>query len=170
MKQHCNCCHMKISLQPINWMDEANCYANKVNYVSIKRPPQKGDMVACPGGIGIYTNFSICPYHLSTGNKPNFPTIAHVLLLLPYNKRYENKLASHLLEYCQPIIGTTDVNFNREFGLSDLIIDQSIAKIEDETFILETETEVELQGIYISFNMKPYRNWIHQKKMKNKSK
>jgi hypothetical protein len=120
-------------------------------------------MVVCPGGIGIYNSLSICPYHLATGGKPNFQPIAYVLLLLPYQKRFENRLAQHWLEYCQPIIGTSDINFNKEFALSDLIIDQSFAKIENETFVLEPETEVVLQGIYSSFNIKPHRFWIHQK-------
>jgi hypothetical protein len=154
---------MNISSQPINWTDEAKSYERIVNYVSVKNNPQKGDMVVCPGGIGIYYYLSVCPYHLETGGKPNFPPIAYVLLLLPITKKYENKLAQHWLSGCDTIVGTSDINFNNQFGLSDLIINQDIAKIDNETFILEPETEVVLQGIYSSFTSKPRRFWIHQK-------
>jgi hypothetical protein len=155
---------MNISNQPVNWTDEAKQYERMVSYVTSKRQPQKGDMVHCPGGIGIYNSLSICPYHLATGKKPNFPPIAYVLLLLPTTKKYENKLAQHWLSGCDTIIGTSDINFNNQFGLSNLIINQDIAKIDNETFILEPEKEVTLTGLYGQpFTMKPHRYWIHQK-------
>lgn len=156
---------MNIHKQPVNWTDSHKNYERMVSYVTSKRQPQKGDMVHCPGGIGIYNSFSICPYHLSTGKKPNFPPIAYVLLLLPYTKENENKLAQHWLSGCDTIVGTSDIDFNNQFGLSDLIIDQDIAKIDNETFCLEPEKEVTLTGLYgQSWSSKPQRFWIHQKR------